>query len=775
MERDGKLLGLRRPQYGLLAVLMAAVIALLLTSVLSVVAHDGELQGLYSEEGDGTAMTFVQRESFGVIIELDRWAFGDATTRDVQIARALLGQRLQVRTASGATTYELTDAPYRASLEALDEVVRDLGSVVGADQLAHRSEIDDVVQAFEVRTHELSTVFQEITRERAAEAISLRAMTEQTQAVLAGVIILLGAGLAGWIAADLRATYRRASARLQDETRRLEHARLRLEFRQGLETRARAWSDAVVSGVATPQIVDRALADLADLAPGLVVTTVVSDTGERRVMLVDAPAAETDADTADVLHGTIDDDDARSALDRINETLQLAHTRDRSEQALDQARRFDGLTGLPNRERLQPAVAEALARAGRLRSASVVAIALVDINRFADFNSSFGHAEGDRLLVEVARVLADRCPPTGDLLRLSADEFALVMAHRSAAEAERSIDALAEALRLRHEVAGEQVAVSVTIGAVVDGDRTVTPDALLQRAAVALAAAQASEPRPAVHYFSWESDHHLLEVMREESALRSALRSGEFVTHFQPIVTLGSGALTACEALVRWERPGVGTVGPMAFLPAIARAGLVVELGWQIIDTALTLWGAARARSGGALDDVSLSINLDAAQLAEPALADYLLNAAERAGVPTERLVVEVTEHALLVGDAAVAQLEQLRARGVRVALDDFGTGYSSLAQASSLPLDVLKLDRSFLPDPRLDEQQGSIIRDIVSIAGTLGLAVTAEGIETEEVAGQLREIGVQYGQGWWFAKAMAMDDLERWMDAPSATPSVVG
>lgn len=765
-----RLLGLKRRQYGLLAVLMAAVVALFLTSVISVAAHDDELHGLYSEEADGTAMTFVQRESFGLIIELDRWSRGDATARDVQIARALLGQRLQVRTASDVTTYELTDEPFRASLAAMDDLVRSLDDAAVEERVDQRRAADDVVDAFEVRTRELSTVFQEITRTRAAEAINRRAITEQTQALLAGVIILLGVGLAGWIATDLRSTYRDASERLRAETARLDQARRRLEFRQRLADHSGAWSQSVTAGVDAPTIVRTALADLEELMPGLIVRVVDNAHGPVRIERAhdELPSAlAANAEDADVR--VIDDDDVLAAIDRVNEILNLVHVRDHQEQALDRARRFDPLTQLPKREHLQPAVANATDRAHRSRSRRVVTLALVDINRFADFNLAYGAAEGDRLLVTVARTLVQHSRPGGDVLRLSADEFAVVGTHATSAAAEQAIAKLSAALSRTYEVAGEQVAVSATIGAVIDGATDQQPDALVQRAAAALAAAQATEPRPAVRYFIADRDAHLLDAMREESALRSALRSGEFVTHVQPIIDLESGAIAACEALVRWNRPGVGLVRPDEFLPAIARAGLTVELGWQIIDGTLTAWGTERAAAEGALDGLAVSINLDAAQLAVPTLSDYLVNAAERNGLPLTSLVVEVTEHALLVGEGALTQLEKLRARGVRVALDDFGTGYSSLAQANALPLDVLKLDRSFLPDPQLDAQQSAIIRDIVSIANTLGLAVTAEGIETEELAEQLRNLGVHYGQGWWAAKAMPIDELPTWAASRAA------
>lgn len=765
--RTERVFGLRRRQYVLFGALMASVVSVLLTSVVSVTAHDSELDGLYSQEADGSAMTFVQRESLGLIIELDRWARGDVTARDVQIARALLGQRLQVRTISDRTTFELVGEEYRSALVAVDEVVRALADSPVNERVSFRSQSDPVVDDFEVAARELSLIYQEITRERSAEAINRRALTEQVQAALAGLIILLGVALAGWIASDLRDLSRRTSERLRAETQRLEHARRRLEFGQRLAQYSGAWSESIASGVETRVIHETALADLRTLLPGLPLDLIADSPGVLHVVRgVPGATDDREVDVVDAALDNVDADDVESAIDRANEMLHLVGVRDQRERALDEARRFDALTGLPNRESLQPSLAAAIDRARRLRPRGVVSLALVDINRFADFNSSYGHSEGDRLLVSMARVLVSACDGVGDVIRLSADEFGIVAAHRSRSAAELAIDDLSRRLESVHLVGDEQVVVATTIGAVIDVSLDQHPDALVQRAAAALAAAQDSEPRPRVRYFEWERDEHLMEVLREESALRSALRSGEFVTHFQPIIDLETGALAACEALVRWNRPEVGVVRPGAFLPAIARAGLTVELGWQIIDNSLSAWGAERRAARGALDGVSLSINLDAAQLAVPTLADYLLNAADRSGVPVEALVVEVTEHALLVGTAALDQLERLRGAGMRVALDDFGTGYSSLAQASRLPLDVLKLDRSFLPDHRLDPQQSALIRDILSIADTLSLAVTAEGIETQEVADQLRELGVRYGQGWHFAKAMPIAELVEWAGA---------
>lgn len=766
MNENGRWLSLRPGQIALAVGVLGIIGSLLVSSFLSVNAHERELQGLFSEEGDGTAMTFVQRESFGVVLELDDWVRGDATARDVQIARALLGQRLQVVTASQESTFDLTDEQYRASLVEMDAVIRSLSDVPTEQRLLVRAAADETVDRFESRSRELSAVFQDITRTRAAEAIQQRTAVEQMQGWLSLLVVIMGVGLAGWFAVDLRIGYARASQRLTLETQRLDAARRSLEFRRTIEELSRSWSEAVASGVPTEMIVATARADLRGIMPEVALESSLHPDGT--IILV--PADGVDAEEIGQ-----QDADLVAALDRANENLRLAQARDHLERSFEIERQHDALTGLPNRERLPNAVAAAIAAARRRRRGSVAAVALVDIDRFADFNTSFGHLEGDRLLVDVARRLRGESGDDLTVLRLSADEFAVVGAFRDEPTAQRVLTTIAEHLRFTYAVGDESAAIAVTLGAVVSRSLDDAPDALIQRAAAALVSAQGSEPRIPVRFFAWEVDEHLMEVMLEESALRSALRSGEFVVHFQPIMALASGDLAACEALVRWNRQSAGIVSPAEFLPAVARAGLTAELGWQIIDQALALWGAQRIAAGGALDDVYLSINLDAAQLAIPTLADYIMNAAERSSVPPRCVVLEVTEHALLVGEVALGQLERLREYGMRVALDDFGTGYSSLAQASSLPLDILKIDRSFLPTPTLDQQQLSLIRDIVSIAMTLDLAVTAEGIETAAVAHDLRELGVDYGQGWHWASAMPIGELEGWIGERGLRPVTAG
>jgi EAL domain-containing protein (putative c-di-GMP-specific phosphodiesterase class I) len=199
----------------------------------------------------------------------------------------------------------------------------------------------------------------------------------------------------------------------------------------------------------------------------------------------------------------------------------------------------------------------------------------------------------------------------------------------------------------------------------------------------------------------------------------------------------------------------------------VARAGLAAELGWEVIEQALGAWG--RTLRSDSLDNRSgeaayVSINVDPAQLDIPHLADFIIATARRHRVPSHSIVIEVTEHALAGSALAIGQLAELRRRGIRIALDDFGTGYSSLAQASTLPLDILKIDKGFVPRGMMLEQSRRLIGDICAIGATLNLLVTAEGVETEMVAESLRELGVIYGQGYLFSKALPERELTNWL-----------
>ena len=770
---ERRILSLRAGQIALLVGLILVIAMQSVISIYSVVGDDKDRARLYSEEADSSAITFVQRESFGVVIALDAWARGDVTARDVQIARALLGQRLQVVTASGSTTYDMVGDSYRARLDEIDEVVRSLSDLPLTERVSLRvgAGVDGVVDAFLSRSRELSSIFQELTRAGSVAAIVARAATEQLQAAFAAITVVMGIGLAAWILRDINVATRRASRRLLIETRQLQSARRSLDFGRQLQMYAAEWSDAVASGASNDHIVLVLRDDLRRLMPEVAVGVHAQSGGLRRFAHVQGPTEVSPLEKGDARLSEIPDDDIVAAIDRANEILHRAFTRDSREQHFDLERRHDTLTGLPNRSQLLESITRAAARASTRRRGAVVGMALINIGRFAEVNSSFGLVEADRLLVEVAHRLRARCSDEHMVLRLASAEFAVVGSFASQGGAIRFFGSVARAVSFTTLVGGATAVIAVAVGVVASRSLDIAPDALIKRAVVALSSAKSAVPAKPLHVFDWQADDHLLDAMHEESALRLALSAGEFVSHFQPIVSLATGAIRGCEALVRWNRPGFGMVPPGDFLPTVARAGLTVEFGLWIIDHTLTTWGAQRLASGGTLHEVYISINLDAEQLADPALAQYIINAAQRSSVPPHCLVLEVTEHALIVGDVAVEQLTRLRAHGIRIALDDFGTGYSNLSQLGSLPLDILKIDRSFLPDPTSAQQQQFLIGEIVSIAASFDLAVIAEGIETAAVAHDLSELGVGFGQGWHYARAMPIDELALWLSTPHRHP----
>lgn len=263
-----------------------------------------------------------------------------------------------------------------------------------------------------------------------------------------------------------------------------------------------------------------------------------------------------------------------------------------------------------------------------------------------------------------------------------------------------------------------------------------------------------------------DAEHgRLLTTMHEESAIRTAIRSGEFVVHFQPIIELATGDLSGAEALVRWERPGVGLVPPNDFLPAVGRAGLAVELGWSIIDQAFEAWGRLLALLPAPVAGrrrPSVSVNVDAAQLALPELSSFVLESARRHSVPAESVVIEVTEHALAAGpgDGAPArtarQRHPRRPRRLRHRLLE--------PVAGEQPASRHPQDRSQLHPDRHDAGPGPPAhRRHLPYRATLGLRITAEGVESQDVVADLRDLGVDYAQGYLFSKAIPAEDFARW------------
>jgi diguanylate cyclase (GGDEF)-like protein len=447
----------------------------------------------------------------------------------------------------------------------------------------------------------------------------------------------------------------------------------------------------------------------------------------------------------------------------LREREQLVQRLSEVNHELAHAAEHDVLTGLGNRVRLAQ-----IAGAGALESGR--ALVLVDLDGFKAINDTFGHAAGDRVLRAVADRLRDAVRAQDLVVRLGGDEFAALLSTAdervSRAVACRFHDALEEPL----EIDGRTIFVRASVGiAVAAANESLA--ALLPHADAAMYQAKRSGGADQISVFDPKSHHHILENLALASDLRGALTRRELVLHYQPIVDMATRRTVGLEALVRWQHPERGMVPPGIFIPLAEQGGLMPEIGQWILEgacrEALT-WCAPGAKPP------SVSVNLSVRQLQDPDFLDRFDAALERSGLPLDRLVLEVTETALATEHETIrAQLDELRRRGVRVYIDDFGTGYSSLGYIRDLPLDGVKLDQAFARDLTTSPQAWAVAQAIVALLDNLKLTLIAEGVESAAQLAQLRSLGCEYAQGYYFARPQAPDALDDRLrpDAIEAAP----
>jgi diguanylate cyclase (GGDEF)-like protein len=427
----------------------------------------------------------------------------------------------------------------------------------------------------------------------------------------------------------------------------------------------------------------------------------------------------------------------------------------REVQALADSRRqarTDELTGLGNRRCLYESVQASL---DGLAPGEHVAVMLVDLDRFKEVNDSLGHHVGDELLREVARRLSSAMRPGDVLVRLGGDEFAVAL--RGAGECQ----AIAVAGRLTAELEkacvldGVLVYIAASIGIAIAPDVANTVAGLLQRADIAMYQAKAERRGTLVYEASADDD--LARQLRTVNELHDAIRAGELVLHYQPKADLRTGRIVGVEALVRWQHPDRGLLYPDAFIPEAERAGLIRMLTSRVLALA-TDQAAAWAAEG---IDLPIAVNVSASNLLDVELPDEVFGLLAARGLPPASLVVEITESTLMLDRTrSLAVLHRLRAGGIRISVDDYGTGYSSLAYLRDLPVDELKLDRSFVSEMGSDERAAAIVESTVRLAHSLGLPIVAEGIETAGEMEQLRGFGCDYGQGYWLSRPVPASEV---------------
>ena len=415
----------------------------------------------------------------------------------------------------------------------------------------------------------------------------------------------------------------------------------------------------------------------------------------------------------------------------------------------------DSLTSMPNRALFMDRLSHALTRTER--RGEQLAVLFLDLDRFKVVNDSLGHSVGDQLLVGVSQRLAACLRPEDTIARLGGDEFAILLEDVKDDRAPTSVaDRLTAELQQPFKVEGREVIITVSIGIAMSTAKRMTPEDILRDADLAMYHAK-GKGKARYEVFDKSMNAPAQERMDLELDLRNAVTRGEFILHYQPVVELPSGRITEVEALVRWKHPQRGLLFPADFVGLSEETGLIVPLGRWVLHEACRQtrqWQLASPDT-----NLAISVNISARQLQQPGLVEEIAAVLRETRLDAAALRLEITE-TVVMHDAptTLAKLEALKALGVQLAIDDFGTGYSSLGYLKRFPVDTLKIDRSFVKGIGDDVEDSAIVRAVITVAKSLNLSVTAEGIETAEQLDHLRALGCDHGQGYFFAKPMASD-----------------
>ncbi|MDX6621978.1 MAG: hypothetical protein QOK36_4364 [Gaiellales bacterium] len=421
----------------------------------------------------------------------------------------------------------------------------------------------------------------------------------------------------------------------------------------------------------------------------------------------------------------------------------------------------DGLTGLANRALFRDRLDQALVRSTRSREP--LALLLVDLDGFKQINDSFGHDVGDQLLQQVAARFTDVTRPSDTVARFGGDEFAVLVEGGTETHAVALADRLLARLSRPATVGDRTLAFGASIGIVLHAGRESTGrEELIRRADIAMYAAKNSG-RGRYEVFRGEMAREFGETLGLEYELRLGLQRNEFRLHYQPEIEVVGGAIVGAEALLRWTSPTRGVVSPGEFIPAAEATGMIVQLGELALREACDQ--TARWEREGLLPERFVTwVNLSGTQLSAGGMDELVRRTLSDTGLRASRLGLEVTETAIVQGgpsgERARAELQSLHEDGVSIAIDDFGTGFSSLAQLRRFPIDMIKVDRSFVQGAEHDPRDAAITANVVSLAHALGLVAMAEGIESETQLASLRELGCDLAQGFLFARAVSPDDL---------------
>lgn len=437
-------------------------------------------------------------------------------------------------------------------------------------------------------------------------------------------------------------------------------------------------------------------------------------------------------------------------------SLRILQQKKRAEEHVNYIALHDDLTSLPNRLMLQRRVDQALNR--DRRSATRLAILFMDLNRFKVINDSLGQDKGDELLRHVAERLRTQSREGDTVARMGGDEFAvLIENHESLGDISACAQRLVERLSEPYLLGSKECHVTVSMGISVFPSDGTDSRALLKSAEVAMYSAKEAGQNNCLHYSPLMSVH-TLERLELESDMAHALERGEFLLHYQPKVNIRTGLITGTEALLRWKHPLRGLVSPMDFIPLAEETGLIVPIGEWVLATACA---QNKSWQDKGMTMLSIAVNLSARQFSDPLLLPKLTQIIGASGMDPSSLELEITESMVMVhAERATAVLGKLKSIGVQIAIDDFGTGHSSLAHLKHFPIDILKIDRSFIRDIPGNSGDKKITRAIIAMAHALSLKVVAEGVETADQLTFLRSERCDIVQGYFLYRPLPESEV---------------
>jgi diguanylate cyclase (GGDEF)-like protein len=421
----------------------------------------------------------------------------------------------------------------------------------------------------------------------------------------------------------------------------------------------------------------------------------------------------------------------------------------------------DPLTGLANRSLFLDRLQHALASTGRHRAP--LATIVLDLDGFKEINDSYGHAVGDELLCAVANRLTETVRSIDTVARLGGDEFAIVIEDIQEDEKEIVIERIKRAIAAPFLIQGQPRQVGGSIGIALSRGNVDGPNDMLRRADMAMYAAK-REGRTGHAVFETGMHTAMLFRLEMKTDLQRALAEREFALHYQPVVELPGGRIRAMEALVRWNRPGGGLVPPGEFIALAEETGMIVPLGWWVLEEScrqLAAWRAQTLQHGL----LSLHVNLSARQLHDPYAAARVQDALLASGLPADSLVLELTESSVMRDvEASLVAMQKLTSLGVAMGIDDFGTGYSSLSYLQKLPVSVLKIDKSFVDQVAKGKQGAALVRAIIGVGQALELKVVAEGVEDVGQVGRLQALNCRLAQGYYFSRPLDSEAMEAYL-----------